>query len=263
VLEGVIFDLGSTLIRFTGDWPATLQRSHRALYDSLVQAGLKLDRASFLEIFQQEMQESYRQRELDQVEQPAADVLRRAFRRLGQPEPPAAIVESAMDAMFKESERHWQPMPDAQASLDALAQLGLRLGLISNASDAANVRRLLSKAGLNGYFDPALISAETGHRKPAPAIFKQLLDQWQLPPQTLVMVGDMLEADVLGARQVGMHQIWLTADIDPEQARAQARRIKPEFSAASLTEAVELIRTMGPAGEGSHAGGAKRHISGT
>jgi putative hydrolase of the HAD superfamily len=245
-LGGVIFDLGSTLIRFAGDWPDTLQRSHQALYDSLIQSGLELDRTPFLEKFQDEMEQSYRQRELDQIEQPAADVLCRALRRLGLSQPSAKVVETAMEAMFRESEQYWQPMPDSRVALDVLAQLGLRLGLISNASDAANVRRLVAKAGLTGYFDPALISAEVGYRKPAPAIFKPLLDQWQLPPYALVMVGDMLDADILGARGVGMHQIWLTADIDPRQFSAQAARIQPEFSAASLMEAVELIRGMVP-----------------
>jgi putative hydrolase of the HAD superfamily len=65
--------------------------------------------------------------------------------------------------------------------------------------------------------DPALSSARTGIRKPDPAAFAPILKAWDLDPESVVMVGDTLDADILGAERAGMRSIWLRSRLDARQ----------------------------------------------
>ncbi|MBI4770749.1 MAG: HAD family hydrolase [Chloroflexi bacterium] len=135
-------------------------------------------------------------------------------------------------------------MPDLHSTLGELRRRGYRLGLVSNASDYANVGRLLDKAGIRAYFDPVLVSAAVGVRKPNPHIFELALQAWGLPPAQVVMIGDTLGADILGAHNAGMRGIWVTMQADTPANRAHEDTILPEATAGGLAELPELIERL-------------------
>ncbi len=93
--------------------------------------------------------------------------------------------------------------------LAALQAKGIRLGLVSNAGDSQDVFQLVEKFEIRRYFDFILTSADCGYRKPHPAIFKLALAHWGYMPDEVAMVGDKLEADVHGARPLGIYAIWI------------------------------------------------------
>jgi len=240
MIEGAVFDLGSTLIRFTGDWQQVMDAGKRQMTHSLLDSGLELDRT---------WQSALKQRDLDFVERPMAELLNQVLAELGQLQVPAAAVDRALERMFSSSEEYWLPMPGVHEVLEELRQAGLRLGIISNASDAANVHRLVDKANLRPFFDPIIVSAEERIRKPDTRIFEILLQAWDLPPQRLVMTGDSLPADIVGARQVGMYSIWLTADADTPSNRAVRDEIEPDAVAEELVDVPDIIRRRGIANQ--------------
>ena len=86
---------------------------------------------------------------------------------------------------------------------------GLRLGVVSNTGRTPGrvLRRLLGDAGLLPCFDVLAFSDEAGIRKPAPAMFRRVLDHARVDPAGAVHVGDDAVADVAGARGVGMRAI--------------------------------------------------------
>jgi putative hydrolase of the HAD superfamily len=243
-IRGVIFDLGSTLLRFEGDWDAVIQQGRQALVSSLLSMGVPIDGFDFGDAFHLEMETSLRERQEDFVERPAAMVLRKVLRNAGRDEVPDDIIRQALRAMFVVSETHWNLMPDAHSVLQELQRQGLRLGVISNASDADDVNRLIDASDLRGYFDPILISAEFGRRKPDPSLFHTVLRAWSLRPDQVVMIGDTLPHDILGAQEVGLRHIWLTAQADTALNRAYAERIVPESAASELREVPDIIRRM-------------------
>jgi len=245
VIRGVIFDLGSTLIRFDGDWPQVMTESQRILIEQLHQEGFVLDREAFAEDFRRELEAYHLERDQQFVEITTGFLLRKVMARFGYPSVDDEIVRRAMSCMYAVSEARWHPMEGVHAMLEEMRGLGYRLGLISNAGDAENVQRLIDKAELRDYFDPILISASVGLRKPNPALFELVLEQWQLPAKQVVMVGDMLGADILGGQNAGLRQIWLTAEADNPANRAHAGTISPEAVAATLAEVPALIRRMG------------------
>jgi HAD superfamily hydrolase (TIGR01509 family) len=244
MIRGLIFDLGSTLIRFDGEWGKVVSEAHFALAEQLRQDGLAIDSMAVASEFRRQMEIYYHDRESDFIEVTTAFVLRQVLKENGHPEVSDEVVRRALERMYRLTEDHWSPMPGVYKVLDALSQDGFRLGLISNAGNEANVHRLIDRAGLRPYFDPILISAAVGLRKPNPALFEIVLQAWSLDPEEAVMIGDTLGADILGAQNAGIHQIWLTADADTPANRAHAGTIIPEATASALADVPALLRGL-------------------
>lgn len=244
MIRGIIFDLGSTLIRFDGDWGEVMLESHGVLTDFLVESGLELDRVEFNEAFGEEVIENYKARMHNWEERTTASLLLDVLGRYGQTSVSTGLVEEAVRRMYAVSEAHWTPMPQVYEVLEGLQDSGLRLGMISNASDAGNVERLIDQARLRPYFDPILISANEGVRKPDERLFEKVLLRWTYAPEQVVMIGDLLGADILGAQRAGMHQIWLTAQADSPHNEAFRGEVQPEAAAERLAEVPGIIRSL-------------------
>jgi putative hydrolase of the HAD superfamily len=241
VIRGVIFDLGSTLIRFEDDWPEVLQENSQALARQLKLDGYHLDGNSFIEAFVEEIQDNYHVRERDWVERTTSSLLRKVLSRFGHREVEEELIERAVYKFYTVSEDRWAPMDGVYEVLNELRKKDLYLGLISNAGDEGNVQRLIDNANLRSYFEPILISAAIGIRKPNPKLFEMVLEAWDLPAHQVVMVGDNLGADILGAQNAGVHQIWLTEQADTPSNRAHASVIVPEATAMSIIEVPDLL----------------------
>ena len=63
---------------------------------------------------------------------------------------------------------------------------------------------LLHSLELVGQFDFLAVSSHVGFEKPHPRIFEWALEQADVPADTVVHVGDHLDADVRGAEAVGI-----------------------------------------------------------
>ncbi len=237
MIEGIIFDLGSTLIRFDGEWESVWPESLAALEGALHETGVDWGRQDLIGEFAGRMQEYQRNRLGDHVEHTTRAVLGDALASVGIDGVDPQVVAFALERMYAVTEQHWVGVPGLEMTLNILQRRGLRLGLLSNAADEANVQRLIDKVGIRSFFDPILISAAIGSRKPAPGPFLQILEHWQHEPEQVVMVGDRLDQDILGAQRVGMHQIWMRSFAEPDQPG----EIKPEHTVDSLMQLPSLI----------------------
>lgn len=240
-LKAILFDLGGTLLYFNANWPALVDTANRQLMAYLQQAGYKLDEETFLSEFRTRVEEYYIQRDTEFVEYTTAHILRTLLMDLGNPEPPAQVLEPALRSLYAVSQEHWICEPDAIATLDALQARGLRMGVVSNASDDADVQTLVDNAGLRGYFDFVLSSAACGIRKPNPRIFHMALKPWNLQPAQAAMVGDTLGADILGARNAGLFSIWITRRADKAANRDHLDTIQPDATIDSLAGLLPLL----------------------
>jgi len=100
---------------------------------------------------------------------------------------------------------------DTLPTLAALQQRGFLLGVVTNRLYGGEpFQEDLRTLGLLNYFDPRhiAISGDLGVRKPNPAIFLHALKALDVPPEHAAMVGDSLNADVLGAQKLGILAIW-------------------------------------------------------
>lgn len=146
-------------------------------------------------------------------------------------------LATTADAVWREYRRR---MPDlvrcAPADLDALVRLrkaGWTLGIVTN-GEADNQESKIRRTGLAALVDGWVISSEVGFRKPDPQIFRALasklghaLDGW--------MIGDGIEADILGGASAGLRTILI--------ARAESRpgSAAPTAIAPDVAAAVDLI----------------------
>lgn len=243
MLRGLIFDLGSTLLYTAHDhnWGVVLPRMRQDLLAHLQAAGYALDASAFLNLLSAKYAEFDRQRQTDWVEYTTEWILTSTLAELGAPPPPPGVLAEALRAYYAFSETQWSPMPGVHETLHQLRAEGFRLAIISNASDDGNVQRLIDQADLRSYFDPIIVSAAVGLRKPNPKIFDRVLGPWDLKPAECVMIGDTLGADILGAQLAGLRHIWLTAQADHPANRAHRGNIVPEAEAAALPDLVPLI----------------------
>lgn len=243
----MIFDLGSTLIDFDGDYERVFPQSLTAIADNILAHSPALDREAFIQRFGQALMGYYDQRDDDCVEHSTYAILCDVLEGMIDPLPDETVLRQGLAAMYGVSEAHWKTKPATHAVLKQLFEDGYRLGLLSNAGDEANVQRLIDSAGIREYFDPILISAALGIRKPHPGPFLQILEYWNIPTEAAVMVGDLLEADILGANKAGIRSIWLRDGSEPE-VDLDAQNPQPDRVAEGLAEVPDLIYQMSQKG---------------
>lgn len=82
-----------------------------------------------------------------------------------------------------------------------------RLGIVSNFY--GNLGAVCHEVGLSPFLTAVVDSARVGCTKPDPRIFRLALATLRTGPARAVFVGDSLQRDMAGARDVGMAHIWL------------------------------------------------------
>ncbi len=239
--KAVLFDLGSTLIYYDATWSSTLQESALALTRSLRASGLDLDEDTFPQLFSARMRSYYNERATEFIEYTTHSILSALLAEMSLDGVPDERLRQALAAMYAVTQKHWQTEADAIATLQALQGQGYRLGLISNAGDDADVQVLIDKAGVRSFFDVILVSAAVGIRKPNPEIFHMALRHWGFAPHEVVMVGDTLGADVLGAQNAGVSSVWITRRADTPENHSHEDTICPDAVITDLDELPGLL----------------------
>jgi HAD superfamily hydrolase (TIGR01549 family) len=106
-----------------------------------------------------------------------------------------------------EKEIRLELYPDVKPALEALGRKGYSLGLISNAP--ADTDRVVKPLGLDRYMSTIVFSGAVGYTKPHPQIFRIAMKAAGAEPGESVHVGDIYEADVVGARNAGMRGVLI------------------------------------------------------
>ncbi len=105
--------------------------------------------------------------------------------------------------------------PHAHEMLSYL-QAKYSLHIITNGFEEAQVIKM-QESKLNIYFEEVIISEHAGFRKPDNRIFDYAMQKTGALTSDSIMIGDGLEVDILGARNVG----WDTVYFNPEKKEHQ------------------------------------------
>ena len=229
-IRHILFDLGGTLMHARGDWLPVFERADQALVDKLYKHHIKLES----KIFRARLREYYAQRDKDFQETSYHFVLRELLKELGYAKVAESTLRSALDAMFSVTQSNWVLEDDALGILQKLKSNNYHLGIFSNAGDDKDVHDLIENFGIRPYFDFVLTSAACYYRKPHARAFEIALAQWSIPPEDAAMVGDSLEADIFGAKNLRMQSIWITRRA--QFTADEVQRTQPNFSLSNLNE---------------------------
>ena len=111
-------------------------------------------------------------------------------------------------------------MDDAFDTLDALAERGYNLHIISNGYQDIQIKKMKS-GGIYHFFDQIITNDIAGARKPDKAIFDFALFRAKADVSNSIMIGDNLIADIEGAKNAGLKTIYY----NPENNRNDAENI--------------------------------------
>lgn len=198
-IRAVLFDLGGTLVD-ERDFPGWVDLARRIYLD--------LD-ADTLAHFVDEVE-----REFD-AKPPAVDreeaivefwreVLSRSA---GAPVERRAAVQYL--ALLREAERPVRLFSDVRRCLDQLRSERRSLGIVSNSTSEAGVRRILDRVGVLDYFSRVVSSGTEGVAKPAAEIFRRATERLGVRPEEALYVGNLPTTDARGAAAAGLHSVWL------------------------------------------------------
>jgi len=115
--------------------------------------------------------------------------------------------EVLLDELYEAFSRPeaWRAYPEAAEVLSALADAGVRLGIISNWD--SRLPAILDALGLTDHFDTITVSSLERVEKPARAIFERTLERLGVLPADAVHVGDSPLEDYRGAEDAGMRPV--------------------------------------------------------
>ena len=114
-----------------------------------------------------------------------------------------------LDSEFADAALWVDPVPGSREGLQALADAGVRLGIISNADGMMGPRLAQLELcqvgpGIGVDIECVVDSGNVGVMKPDPRIFQAAIDLLGLEPDQVWYVGDMPAIDVVGARRAGI-----------------------------------------------------------
>ena len=125
-------------------------------------------------------------------------------------------------------------LPGAEDALKTLSKK-YKLYLASNGTEYVQVGRIAS-AGIEPYFREIFISQRMGADKPSPDYFKACFAK--IPGFAIdraLMVGDSLQADIGGAKAMGMATCWVNPKGEP------TTEIVPDYQIKALSELQVLL----------------------
>jgi FMN phosphatase YigB (HAD superfamily) len=115
--------------------------------------------------------------------------------------------------------KDWPRVEAIPAAGELLASLHTNwiLAVATNAmdSDDVDIRAALARVDLDRLLDKVYCYKKIGHKKPSLEFYQYILNDLQLVPESVCMVGDNFEVDVLGANDCGIRAVWFN-ELSPE-----------------------------------------------
>lgn len=108
--------------------------------------------------------------------------------------------------------------------------------LLTNGDPSLQKEKISSVPGLSSYFSHILISGEFGRGKPDPSIFRHALSLMNVHEHEVIMVGDKLSTDILGAVKTNIKSVWINRKkLEPYMD------VQPSYEIHHLEELVDIL----------------------
>jgi HAD superfamily hydrolase (TIGR01509 family) len=201
-IRAVLFDLGGTLVD---------DRDYTGWVDLARRVYLDLD-PDTLAHFVAEVEREFDANPpaLDREEQ-FVEFWRQILARTAGHEIDARVARKYL-ALLREAERPVRLFSDVRRCLDQLRAERRALGIVSNSTSEASVRRILDRVGVLDYFERVVSSGTEGVAKPAAEIFRRAIDRLGIRPDEALYVGNLKATDARAAAAAGLYSVWLNRE---------------------------------------------------
>jgi putative hydrolase of the HAD superfamily len=237
-IKGILFDLYGTLIDIDTD--ESLEEIYRGIAHYLTYHGGYLHRWEVRDRYYEIMKQ---QKEERGEEYPEIDVEAIWNSFLGQEGIGAPLARRELALILAQlyraiSRKRLQLYPDVKRVLDEL-RVTYRMALVSDAQPCYALPEMKA-VGLEGYFDPIIISAYYGFRKPDTRLIKKALDTMKLGPAEVICVGNDMYRDIFGASQLGIKAIF----IDSNQGAKAHENVTPAYFAHRFEDVLKGVEVL-------------------
>ncbi len=237
-IKGILFDLYGTLIDIETD--ESLEEIYRGIAHFLTYHGVHLHRWEVRDRYYQIMKQ---QKEESGEEYPEIDVEAIWNTFLEQEgiktAPGRRDLARILAQLYRGiSRKRLQLYPDVKRVMDEL-QPHYRLALISDAQSCYALPEIKA-VGLDRCFDPIIISAVYGFRKPDTRLFAKSLDILKLTPPEVVYVGNDMYRDIYGASRLGIKTIF----VDSNQGTKSYENVTPDHIAPRFEDILKGVEEI-------------------
>jgi len=237
-IKGILFDLYGTLIDIETD--ESLEEIYRSIAHFLTYHGIYLHRWEVRDRYYEIMKQ---QKEKRGEEYPEIDVeaIWNSFLRqegIGAPLARRQLATILAQIYRGISRKLLQLYPDVKSVLNKLRPT-YRMALVSDAQPCYALPEMKA-VGLEGYFDPIIISADYGFRKPDARLIKKALDTMKLVPAEVICVGNDMYRDIYGGSQLGIKTIF----IDSNQGAKSHENVTPDYFAHRFEDVLKAVEAL-------------------
>lgn len=241
-IQAVFFDMGGTIETFGYTRELRLDAT-AVIQQKLLQAGidLQLDDEQLLEVISSGLGR-YKLFSIESLDELPPQRVWSEYVFSGFEIDQSKLAGIAEELSFFVETRFYQRAmrPEMPTVLEAIKQMGLKIGIISNVNSRGQVPTNLKKYGIYQYFDPIILSSEYGRRKPDPAIFHYAARLANVSASTCLYVGDRIARDVDGAQRAG-YGMSIQIKHDFKHGESDEGAI-PDAVIDNMTELLEILR---------------------
>ena len=237
-IKGILFDLYGTVIDIETD--ESLEEIYRGIAHYLTYHGVYLHRWEVRDRYYEIMRQ---QKEEGGEECPEIDVEAIWNSFLRQEGIGAPLVRRRLALILAQmyraiSRKRLQLYPDVKRVLDELHPT-FRMALVSDAQPCYALPEMKA-VGLEGCFDPVIISAHYGFRKPDTRLMQKALDIMKLLPAEAIFVGNDMYRDIYGASRLGIKSIF----VDSNQGTKSHENVAPDYFAHRFEDVLKGVEAL-------------------
>jgi putative hydrolase of the HAD superfamily len=227
IIKAILFDVNGTLIDINTD--EANEEVYRGISHILTYQGISIRRWEVRDEYYRIMNLQRRTSQEKYPEFNVVELFRELInRRLSAPAiiPPAKLEWLPVflaEAYRGLSRNRLQLYPGV---LDVLNDLRPRfkLAAISDAQSAWCMPEMRAM-GIDGYFDPVIVSGDFGYRKPDSRLFTAALTALGVATENVLFVGNDMFRDMYAAKQLGIKTVFFSSN----QGGKQAEGVKPDY----------------------------------
>lgn len=251
-LKAILFDMDDTLIDWSGwsgEWRSLERRHLQQVYELLASASrsLNTDMETFIGHYSGLLRDAWIAARANLLAPHNGKLLLQSLSHFGFVEDEQLGIHECIQAYNWRGAPGVCVFPDVPPMLTKFQQLGIKMGIVTNASQPMQMRDTeLEAFGLLQYFPdkPARISAaDVGYLKPHEAIFTHALNALGTTAEETVFIGDNPVADIAGAQSAGMKAILRVTSPAPSLISGL---IVPDAAINSLEELPKILDEFYP-----------------